>query len=63
MEKAHARMLLGLRRVLTQDQWKKLKTDAAAGRGGRGPGRDRRRRSGSASWSPPGRGRAVIRNN
>ena len=39
LEKAHARMLLGLRRVLTQDQWTKLKADAAAGRGGRGPGR------------------------
>ena len=38
LEKAHARLLLGLRRVLTQDQWKKLKADAAAGRGGRGPG-------------------------
>jgi Spy/CpxP family protein refolding chaperone len=44
LEKAHARMLLGLRRVLTLDQWKKLQADAAqhGGRGGRrgdeGPG-------------------------
>ena len=43
LEKAHARMLLGLRRVLTLDQWKKLdqwrklKADAAAGLSGRGP--------------------------
>jgi periplasmic protein CpxP/Spy len=27
LEKANARMLLGLRRVLTQDQWKKLQAD------------------------------------
>jgi len=28
LEKANARMLLGLRRVLTQEQWQKLKADA-----------------------------------
>jgi Spy/CpxP family protein refolding chaperone len=27
LEKANARMLLGLRRILTQDQWKKLEAD------------------------------------
>ena len=29
LEKANARMLLGLRRILTQDQWKKLEADDA----------------------------------
>jgi hypothetical protein len=54
LEKANARMLLGIRQVLTPDQWKKLKTmreertrdwrDSRDGRdgrgmhGGRGPG-------------------------
>ena len=47
LEKANARMLLGLRRILTQDQWKKLQADEPRqhGRGGppssghdRGPG-------------------------
>jgi len=28
LEKANARMLLGVRRILTQDQWQKLKADA-----------------------------------
>lgn len=36
LEKANARMLLGFRGVLTQDQWKKLQ---AEGRPHRGPGR------------------------
>jgi periplasmic protein CpxP/Spy len=31
LEKANARMLLGFRGVLTQDQWKKLQSDAPAG--------------------------------
>jgi len=31
LEKANARMLLGLRRVLTSDQWKTLQADAAKG--------------------------------
>jgi Spy/CpxP family protein refolding chaperone len=38
LEKSHARVLLAIRRVMTADQWKKLKEDAAAHRpGGRGP--------------------------
>jgi periplasmic protein CpxP/Spy len=57
LEKEHARMLLGLRRVLTQDQWKKLKADAAAGRGGRGPGRGGDDGPGQPPGPPPGRGR------
>ena len=31
LEKANARMLLGLRRVLTADQWKTLQADAPKG--------------------------------
>jgi Spy/CpxP family protein refolding chaperone len=38
LEKAHARTLLGIRRVLTLDQWKMLKAGAAEHRGGRGEG-------------------------
>jgi len=34
LEKAHARMLLGIRRVLTQDQWKKLQAFRPEGPGG-----------------------------
>ena len=34
LEKANGRMLVGMRRVLTPDQWKKLQ---AEGPGGRGP--------------------------
>jgi Spy/CpxP family protein refolding chaperone len=37
LEKANARMLLGIRRILTPDQWKKLQAEAP--RAGRGPGR------------------------
>jgi Spy/CpxP family protein refolding chaperone len=36
LEKANARMLLGVRRVLTPDQWKKLQAETP--RAGRGPG-------------------------
>ena len=36
LEKANARMLLGIRRVLTPDQWKKLQAEAPPP--GRGPG-------------------------
>ena len=36
LEKANARMLLGIRRILTPDQWKKLQAEAP--RPGRGPG-------------------------
>lgn len=35
LEKANARFLFGIRRVLTPDQWKKLQEDHG-GRGGRG---------------------------
>jgi Spy/CpxP family protein refolding chaperone len=39
LEKANARMLLGIRQVLTPDQWKKLQEEQpAAGRGGMGGG-------------------------
>jgi Spy/CpxP family protein refolding chaperone len=55
LEKAHARMLLGLRRVLTPDQWKKLQADAAAGRGGRGPGGPGDDGPGEPPPPPPGR--------
>ncbi len=37
LEKANARMLLGFRSVLTQDQWKKLQAEDPPRRGG--PGR------------------------
>lgn len=57
LEKAHARMLLGLRRALTEDQWKKLQADAAAGRGGRGPGRGGDDGPGRPPGLPPGQGR------
>ena len=36
LEKANARMLLGIRRILTPDQWKKLQAETS--RPGRGPG-------------------------
>jgi Spy/CpxP family protein refolding chaperone len=36
LEKANARMLLGIRRILTPDQWKKLQAETP--RAGRGPG-------------------------
>lgn len=38
LEKANARMLLGIRRILTQDQWKKLQSDGPHPRAGMGPG-------------------------
>ena len=38
LEKANARFLLGIRRVLTQDQWKKLQAETSHPQGGRGPG-------------------------
>ena len=38
LEKANARFLLGIRRVLTQDQWKKLQAETSHPEGGRGPG-------------------------
>ena len=46
LEKANARMLLGIRRVLNQDQWKKLQTHEPRPEGGpSGPGGPRPRRS------------------
>lgn len=38
LEKANARFLLGIRRVLTQEQWKKLRAEMPRPEGGRGPG-------------------------
>ncbi len=38
LEKANARFLLGIRRVLTPEQWKKLQAETARRDGGRGPG-------------------------
>ena len=38
LEKANARFLLGIRRVLTQDQWKKLQAETAHPPGSRGSG-------------------------
>jgi protein CpxP len=38
LEKANARFLLGIRRVLTQEQWKKLQAEISHRQGGRGPG-------------------------
>jgi periplasmic protein CpxP/Spy len=37
LEKANARMLLGIRQVLTPEQWKKLKEERERGPGGRRP--------------------------
>jgi Spy/CpxP family protein refolding chaperone len=36
LEKANARFLLGIRRVLTQDQWKKLQAERPRPEGGPG---------------------------
>ena len=38
LEKANARFLLGIRRILTQDQWKKLQAEMPHPEGGRGAG-------------------------
>src|ERR1035437_7858471 len=38
LEKANARFLLGIRRVLTQEQWQKLRAEMPRPEGGRGPG-------------------------
>jgi Spy/CpxP family protein refolding chaperone len=48
LEKANGRMLVGMRRVLTPDQWKKLQ--ASEGPGGRGP---RPRGQGGPGGPPP----------
>jgi Spy/CpxP family protein refolding chaperone len=42
LEKANARMLLGIRRVLNQDQWKKLQTHEPRPEGAPGGPRPRR---------------------
>jgi len=57
LEKEHAMMMLGMRRVLTVDQWKKLQTMKDERRPGMGPGRrgfgpDRERRPGRGSGPP-----------
>jgi len=49
LEKANARMLLGIRRVLTPDQWKKLQAERP------GPGRRREGRDGAENAPPPAR--------
>jgi Spy/CpxP family protein refolding chaperone len=36
LEKANARFLLGIRRILTQEQWKKLRAEMPSGQGFRG---------------------------
>jgi Spy/CpxP family protein refolding chaperone len=38
LEKANARFLLGIRRVLTQEQWQKLRAEMPRPEGGRGAG-------------------------
>jgi len=57
LEKENAMMMLGMRRVLTVDQWKKLQTMKDERRPGMGPGRrgfgpDRERRPGRGSGPP-----------
>lgn len=56
LEKSHARMLLGIRQVLTADQWKQLKTEMPRGpmaMGGPGGGGFRtRRRAPDAAPNP-----------
>ena len=52
LEKANARMLLGLRRVLTAEQWKKLQATDRRGDGPRGSGRGPED-SGRVSPPPP----------
>lgn len=63
LEKANARMLFGIRRVLTPDQWKKVQdfhrqmADRRAGPGGPGgPGRWRRGSDGQKGSGPGGPG-------
>lgn len=57
LEKANARMLFGIRQVLTPDQWKKLRTLARNGpphmNGDGGPGRGWRSRPGGGSPGGP----------
>ena len=61
LEKANARMLLGLRKELTPEQWKQLAADRAARRDARGPGsgpgpdgqRHQWRKPGGPAGAPP----------
>jgi protein CpxP len=59
LEKANARMLLGIRKELTPEQWKQLAADRAARRDGRGSGsgmegqRHQWRKSGGPAGAPP----------
>ena len=53
LEKANARLLLGIRRVLTPDQWKKLQADTPGAGRGRGPAPPQ----GQPQPRPAGRGR------
>jgi Spy/CpxP family protein refolding chaperone len=53
LEKANARFLLGIRRILTPDQWKKLQSETAHPDGGRGPGQGPDGRG--PGGPPPGR--------
>jgi Spy/CpxP family protein refolding chaperone len=60
LEKSHARMLLGIRQVLTTDQWKQLKTEMSRGGmrrmgpgGPGGPGGRRGPGGPQAPQSPP----------
>jgi periplasmic protein CpxP/Spy len=66
LEKANARMLLGIRKELTPEQWKQLAADRSARREGRGPGPDGqkpdgqrhqwRRQDGPGQPAPDGQG-------
>jgi Spy/CpxP family protein refolding chaperone len=53
LEKANARFLLGIRRVLTAEQWKTLRAERPGLEGGRGPGQGGP--GGPANPPPPGR--------
>jgi periplasmic protein CpxP/Spy len=54
LEKANARMLLGLRKELTPEQWKEIQADRAARRDGRdGPGNEMRKWHGRPGGPPP----------
>jgi len=54
LEKANGRMLLGMRRVLTPDQWKKLQAERP---GGRGPMQRGQGGPGDPGGPPPNGGR------
>ncbi len=58
LEKANARMLLGLRRVLTTAQWQTLKAIEPERRERRGPDRDERRGPGGPGGPPDAGGPA-----